>query len=423
MDDVDLYRNFGVALTAGLLIGVERGWRLRGEAAGKRVAGVRTFALVGGIGGASAIIGQRLSPLIPVVIVCGVVAMLVIAHVRAIEGPAEVSATGLIAVLLALAFGLIAGSGLPTLAMAGAAVTTLILSLRTELHGLLSKLGETDIKALARFAIIAGAILPFLPNERYGPYAAWNPFELWLVVVLITGFSFAGYAANRVFGEKRGTLATAVIGGMYSSTAVTASLSHELRKSPGSEATLSAGIVLASAVMFIRVLFLTGVIAGFALPELAKAVLPGALVSTLAGVVLARKAESVGRPMKTGNPVDLLPALGFLALVAFMGLAVRWAQDRFGEAGLVVPTLLVGAADIDAAIVTLGGFPRGTIASDLAGLILAVALLANMAVKIGIIVSFAGWQNGRAAISPLAASTFLVAVIAAVEALRLGIFI
>ena len=105
---------------------------------------------------------------------------------------------------------------------------TLLLAFKEEAHGLIRRLDEEDVKALARYAVIAGAVLPFLPNGKFGPYGAWNPQKLWLVVVLVTGFSFLGYVANRIFGARHGTIATALIGGAYSSTAVTQSLAQRL---------------------------------------------------------------------------------------------------------------------------------------------------------------------------------------------------
>jgi uncharacterized membrane protein (DUF4010 family) len=415
VDGLDIYRNFAVALAAGLLIGIERGWRLRGEEAGTRVAGVRTFTLIGGLGGMSAFAGQIFHPLVPALIVGGAVTMLVVAHIRAIEGPGEVSATGLVAALLALSFGLVAGAGQPALAMAGATITTLILSLRTELHGLIAKLGETDIKALARFAIIAGAILPFLPNQYFGPYDAWNPFQLWVVVVLVTGFSFAAYVANRLVGVKRGTIATAVIAGAYSSTAITAVLAHRLREEHDAGATLSAGIALASAVSLVRVLLLTSIFAGFAAPSVAILVAPGALAAVGLGLVLALRARPLAAPTASRNPVDLLPALGFLVLVACMSLAARWAQANFGETGIATLTLLVGTFDIDAAIVTLGGLPGGAITPNTAGLILAAAVLANMVLKLAVVALYAGWQRGKQSILVLMTSIAIIAVLTAIR--------
>src|SRR5206468_7198515 len=115
------------------------------------------------------------------------------------------------------------------------------------------------------------------------------PQKLWLVVVLITGFSFLGYAANRVFGERHGTIATALIGGIYSSTAVTQALAQRLgsEKQGGAE---PAGIALATAVMYLRVPLLVAVIATRALVPVMLIILPAVVVAWGAGYWLYRKA-------------------------------------------------------------------------------------------------------------------------------------
>src|SRR5206468_9964080 len=123
-------------------------------------------------------------------------------------------ATTPVAALATIGLGFLAGIGQPGFAIAGTTIVTLLLALKAELHGLLDRLDQDDVKALARYAVIAGAVLPFLPNGQFGPLGAWNPEKLWLVVVLVTGLSFLGYAANRTFGERNGTLATALLSGV-----------------------------------------------------------------------------------------------------------------------------------------------------------------------------------------------------------------
>jgi uncharacterized membrane protein (DUF4010 family) len=165
-----IYRNLAVALAAGLLVGIERGWRQRDVTSGSRVAGVRTFALLGILGGIVGILAQQYDAVIPAILLGAAAVMLVIGYVRSMSGPGDVSITSAIAALLILCFGMLATSGQPILAIASAAVVTMVLALRGELHGLIKKLGEADVIALARFAFIAGAIWPLLPDERFGPY-------------------------------------------------------------------------------------------------------------------------------------------------------------------------------------------------------------------------------------------------------------
>lgn len=421
IDAAPLLRDLAVALALGLLVGLERGWRSRLRADGSRVAGLRTFGLLGLLGGVCGWIATSIDPILGIVIAAGAVAAIAAGYVQEARSAGRLSATSATAALLTLGLGMVAVSGYPSEAMAVAAVMTLLLASRAQLHGWVAALGERDILATARFAILAGAILPFVPNARYGPFDAWNPFELWLVVVLVTGFGFAAYAANRRFGAKRGTLATAVVAGAYSSTAVTVALSHRLRGAGEARDVLAAGIALASAVMFVRVLILTAILARDALPTFALAIGPAALVATAWGLWRTRGAVGEGeggsQPVPDGNPVELIPALGFAALVAVMALAVRWAEVRFGDAGTATLLILSGSFDVDAAIVTLGGLAPGTLDPHTGGLVLAAPVLINTLFKAGIVVVNGGGRAGGSAALPLLGAGAAIAIMLGVLAL------
>jgi len=418
-----IYRDLAIALAAGLLIGVERGWTMREEHRGERVAGIRTFGLIAGLGGLVALIAQSLSLVIAGILLAGVVTMLAISYAKTIHDPDGRSITNFVVSLLTLCLGLLAGSGYPAVAMAGAAIVTGLLSMRSELHGLLRKLGSTDIKVMIRFALIALAVLPFLPDRDFGPYDAFNLQQLWFVVILVTGLSFAGYVANRIFGEDHGTVVTAVIGGAYSSTAVTASLAQRLRSEDSNMRTLSAGIALASSVMYVRVLLLTFILANFAFLPLAMILTPAALVAAVIGLLLLRSsgAAATDEGVETRNPVRLLPAFFFALTVAAMSLAARWAEARFGSSGIAYLILIMGSLDVDAAIITLGGLPADTITSNLAGFVLAMTALANMAFKTGVAGFTAGWKNGRLAAAALAASTVVLGIAGLISFVALDI--
>jgi uncharacterized membrane protein (DUF4010 family) len=340
-------------------------------------------------------------------IVAGAVAMLAIGYAHR-PGLSEVpDATTPMAALTTVGLGFIAGFGEPGFAIAGATIVTLLLALKTELHGFLDRLDRDDVKALARYGVIAGAVLPFLPSGEYGPLGAWNPQKLWLVVVLVTGFSFLGYVANRIFGERHGTVATALIGGAYSSTAVTQSLAQRLgrEKRAGSE---PAGIALATAVMYLRVLLLVGLLSTRVLVPFAVLILPALIVAWSAGFWLYRTALSSDTPSPPGNPIALVPAFGFVIFVAFAAVAAKWAAGRFGEQGVAVLLLIIGSTDVDTAIITLGGLPAAAISPPLAAMAIAGTIIANMGVKIGITVAYAG-RKGRSAVIAMAMSVVALA--------------
>jgi uncharacterized membrane protein (DUF4010 family) len=393
------------ALASGLLIGIERGWKLKEQKPGTRVAGVRTFTMIGLGSGIAGLLGSVGEVVVAAAIAVGMVAILVIAYARALESQHD--STSAVAAVSTVAIGFLAGSGNPALAIACAAIGVALLALREELHGFVEHLDADDVKALARYAVIAGAILPFLPSGHYGPLGAWDPQRLWLVVVLVTGFSFLGYVANRVFGERHGTIATALIGGAYSSTAVTQALSQRLgsKKTAGAE---PAGIALATAVMYLRVPVLMAVFATRALLPVSIILLPAVLVAWGAGWWLYRKAPKSDAPAQPGNPIALLPALGFAAFVAAAAVAAAWAEGRFGQSGIAVLLLIVGSMSVDTAIITLGGLSPDAISPLLAAIAIAGTIIGNMAVKIGIALVYA---RGKGVSSALAMTASVVALL------------
>ncbi len=398
----------GTAIACGLLIGIERGFNLRRVAEGTRVAGVRTFTLMGLLAGIAGMVGSLGQEFAAGGLIAGAAAILTIGYRHRPDIEKRPDATTPIAAVTALGLGFLAGFGHPALAIVGATLVTLILALKDELHGLIGKLEDDDVKALARFAVIAGAILPFLPNGAYGPYGAWNPQKLWLVVVLVTGFSFLGYVANRIFGARHGTIATAVIGGLYSSTAVTQSLAQRLGAGQGGGAE-PAGIALASAVMYVRVIVLVAILATRLLVPFALIVAPALIVGVAAGLWLLRSAPKSEGPTPPGNPIALLPAFGFVLFVAFAAVAGAWAQGRFGQEGIAILLLIIGTMDVDVAIVTAGGLQPQMISEIFAATALAGTILANMAVKLGITITY-GRSKSKSAALALGASMAALAV-------------
>nr|WP_294847133.1 MgtC/SapB family protein [uncultured Sphingomonas sp.] len=404
----------GSGLAIGALIGIERGFKLREMADGSRVAGIRTFTLLGLVSGVAGLLTST-HPLVAAALVSGLVLVLALAYAPRLRVAPD--ATSPIAAIATLAAAFLAGSGAVGLGLAIAAIVVLILALRQDLHGFVDRLDEKDVKALARYAVIALAVLPFLPDRQMGPLDAWNPAKLWWVVVLVTGFSFAGYVANRIFGAAHGTIATALIGGAYSSTAVTQSLAQQLGKSDG-HGPESAGIALASAVMYVRVIVLVAIFAPRLLTDFAILIAPALVVAWLAGWWLWRNCQNSSGPAPPGNPIALIPAFGFLIFVAIAAVAARWAQSSFGESGIAVLLFMMGALDVDASIVTAGGLPPEAISASLAAVAIGGTIIANMSVKIGVTMAY-GRARSRPAVIALGSSTCVLAATLLIAWLRM----
>ena len=246
-------------------------------------------------------------------------------------------------------------------------------------------------------------------SQPMGPLDAWRPRQIWLVVVLVCGFSFLGYIAARRLGATKGTMATAAAGSMVSSTAVTAALAGRLRDGSGDPAMLNSAIALASAVMFLRVMALVAALAPFALAMLLTWTLPGMIVSLIGAWLIARQREpatnSADEAMPLRNPFALGPALVLAALVMVLSVGARWVLVRYGDAGLAMVLALSGMLDVDSAIITMGNLPRGTIGPHMAALILIPPVLLNTLFKAGAAIGLAGWQQAWRGAAVLAAST------------------
>lgn len=397
-----------LALALGLLVGVQRGWAQRQDAPGTRFAGIRTYGLFGLAGGMAGVAEPR-SITFSLVLLAGTAVLVLLGYWRTSRAGADnASGTASIVALLTLGCGYLAGTGAtaPSAAIAGSIV--LVLAMRAPLHRLIRSLDEREVMAIGRFALIALVILPLLPNTPFGPYGAWRPRALWLVVVFVSGFSFAGYLAAKWLGASRGMLAMAATGSLVSSTAVTASMASRHRAGEGDPHLLNAAIALASAVMFVRVMVLTAALAPFALPTLALAAVPGMLVSLAAALWLRRHSETdqagTGQPMKLRNPFDIGPALVMMALVMALTGIAHWVLAQYGDRGLAAVLAITGVVDVDSAIITMGSLPRGTLPDHTAGLVLLPPILLNTLFKAGVAGSVGGWRRAGAGVATLVAS-------------------
>lgn len=393
----------GLALALGLLIGIQRGWAERTGAPGSRFAGVRThglFALAGGIAGAV----QGRSPGLSIVLIAAAAALDIMGYWRTTRNRGSISGTASLTGLITLACGYLAGSGEAALASVAAGTTVLVLSQRRRWHHWLRHIDEAEMIAVARFALIALVILPLLPDTPMGPFDAWRPRQLWLLVVLVSGFSFAGYIGVRLLGPARGVLATAAAGSMVSSTAVTAALAGKLREGQGAPDLLNGAIALAGAVMFFRVMLLVGLLAPFALASFARYALPGMIASLAGAIVLLRHPRPDQPPaaLTVRNPFELKPALLLMLLTMVLTVAARWVLARFGHAGLATVLAISGTVDVDSAVITMGNLPRGTIAPRVAGLVLCAPVVLNTLFKCATLLGLAGRKGFSGAVAMLA---------------------
>jgi uncharacterized membrane protein (DUF4010 family) len=272
----------------------------------------------------------------------------------------------------------LASTGQMALASVGTGATVILLASRQPLHRAISATSSTDIRALVRLVLVVFVILPLLPDQGMGPFDALNPRRLWLVVVVTSGIAFVGYALARWLGERSGTLLTAVVGALVSSTAVTVDSGRRIRAGAAGPAD-NAAVAVASAIMFARGLFLAAVLAPLAFPRVLALVAPAAIVALLAaGFLLWRnRAHPRDVALPEVKPPGLGLALLFAASVAMISVITAWAQTRFGSESGAIIIALGGIADIDAAIAAVGALRPGSLPVHLAALAIAAPILYN----------------------------------------------
>ncbi len=388
---------FGLSVAIGLLIGIERGWHERDLPEGMRVAGVRTFGVIGMLGGIWALLAEELGEVLLGFAFLAVAGVIAAFRLRAVSERQDYGATTVFAALLTFALGAIAVRGDMAIAAGSAVVATILLGTKPSLHRFLGEIHREEIHAVLKLLIMTVVMLPVLPNRGFGPWQVLNPFEIWLMIVLVCSISFAGYAGVRLAGPRRGLMFGALAGGLASSTAVAASYARIGRNNPKFAPVLSAGIILASAMSLPRVVLISILIA----PSLAKPLLfpfGAAMVTCLIAIAVILRIpaqESTPSEFSLKNPFDFDMALKFGVLLIAIVLLTRALNEWFGEQGIYLAALFSGAADVDAISLTLSRMADKTVPLSLAASGIAIATLSNTIVKTGIVGVLGGSATAR----------------------------
>lgn len=403
METGELLSRLAVALGIGLMVGLERGWRQREEAEGSRIAGFRTFALSGLLGGAAAALAAATAPVVLAVALAAYAATLAAFHWIDASGDRR-SATSVVAGLVTFVLGGLAVLGDQTAAIAAAVAMTLLLALRAPLHRWVASLEWPEIRAVLILLAMTFLLLPLLPDRPVDPWAAINPREIWMFAILVAAISFAGYVAVRLFGERLGILMAAVAGGLASSTATTLTLARLGRQEPGSHLLITAGILAAGIVMTVRVAALAMALNPALLRPLAPALAAmGVVLAVVALLCLLGPRRPGGARLEIRNPLDLWMALQMAALIAAVMLATKLLETPNGEGGILGMAAISGLVDVDALTISMARLSRDGVALATAARAIALAVAVNSIAKAGI----ALWVGGARVGLQVSAATLL----------------
>lgn len=406
--------NLALAVGLGLLVGLQR------QSATDEIAGIRTFPIIALAGALCGLLARgEASGVSDLWLVAAglmaVVALLVTANLqKARMGEPEPGMTTEAAAIAIFLVGAALSFGHRTEALLATGMVTVLLQWKVRLHGLVDRIRPGELRSIAQLVLLALVILPLMPNQTFGRYDVLNPFQIWSMVVLIVGLSLAAYLAARVFGTSKGALLAGLLGGLISSTATTLSLAQRSREDrrPGSNRVAAVVILIASAVVFPRVLIEIQVVH----PPFLKAAAPPLLIVMAAMIALVSwsyfrsRAEMVELDQPE-PPSNLREAIVFGALYAAILFGVAFAKERLGDSGLYAVAFLSGLTDMDAITLSTAQLVKAGRIDDTEGWrLILLGGVANLVFKAGA-VAVVGSPGLRRAAGAMFAGSLVVGVL------------
>lgn len=436
----DVFFQLAYALGIGLLIGLERSMDQErteraeepiaeggevdqsvgqgatvADGAGGELLGIRTFGVLSLFGYAASLAAEHLTLVAPVALGAAAVLVIVMYKRAASYG---VGITTEAAAIAACALGMLCRHQAELAAVIALVVTTLLASKRFA-RMTARKVRRVELTDTLKFLVVVLIVIPLLPNRDLDPFGVFNPAMVGILVVLVSGISFVGYFLTRILGAQRGLALTGVLGGLTSSTAVTAAMAVEAKESPGLRAICAFSTIAANATMFGRVLVVVAVLDRPLVFKLVWPIGAMAVAAAVASVVLwlmAGKASQrhEGRSdIKLKNPFSIVPALKFAAFFVAVLVVSKVATSSFGDSGLYVAAALSGLADVDAITLSIAEQSNeGSLVREVGALAVTIAVVSNSLVKSGIAFASGGFKFGRLVALCLGIATVIGLVVA-----------
>ncbi|MES0491024.1 MAG: MgtC/SapB family protein [Leptospirales bacterium] len=394
---MELFKTLGISLAIGLLIGFERSWSEKSSPK-MHIAGLRTFALVGLLGGLSATISYEFTPWFLIVTLIAISVILFLLYNRDSEQNRYYGMTTIVALYVTFCLGILSVMGEALLAVGLAVLTGTLLGMKGRVKLWLENLDHSELFSVYKLLIISVVLLPLLPDENFGPWNVINLYEIWWLVVLITSISFVGYFAIKIKGTRIGILLTAFFGGLASSTVTTLNFSKIGSQNKHIHSLLTAGVIVSSATMFPRVILEVVVVHYPLAYSLIFPMLSMSLISYLLAYYFWKRKEknTTKESIPLKNPFELLPALKFGILLTLILVLGKVFKMQFGDTGIYVLSFLSGISDVDAITLTLARMTRaGEITSNVATMAVVIAALTNTLVKALLVIFIARGFMGK----------------------------
>ncbi|MEN3976354.1 MgtC/SapB family protein [Emcibacter sp. SYSU 3D8] len=399
MPDYSPLIELAIALGIGLMIGVERGWTQRDKPDSGRMAGLRTFTVTGLFGGVAAALATTYG--VWIIVAMGALVGLIVAAAL-VRIPFEAGNHGItteIALILTFALGALAGSGREEIAVPAAVVVTMLLAFKPPLHRWVENLEQPEIYGAVRLLVMSLVVLPILPNEGFGPWAALNPYVIWLMVVLISALSFAGYMAVKYAGARWGLIVTGLMGGLASSTAVAVTMARLGKGGGAVQPSAATAAVASSTVVYVRLLVVSAAFAPVLAWKLAPVLGAMALTGAVCVAIMWPRETAAGgggqQAMDDMKPFSLATPLRFAAILAVVMVASAGLQTWLGDAGLLLVSAVAGLTDVDAPSLTAAERVAGGMEASVGALAILAAVAVNIVTKFVIVASIGGASMAR----------------------------
>lgn len=375
-----------ISLAIGLILGLEREYdQFKGEIG---IAGIRTFPITTILGFVMGTLSETYSDWFLIVGVASFIMFLAIGQLSKFRMDAGFGLASNLALIVTFILGIMVSQGLYRDSVATAVIVVTLLSLKATLRSIIENITIQELFAFIKFAIIALLILPFLPNKDFGPEDLLNPFEIGSIVVIVSFLNFIGYFLVKFVGSRKGILLTSILGGLISSTAVAWNYAAQSKESPELSREYSAGIIIASAIMFPRLMLLAAIFNVEIVYPLILPMLLLTLLSVIPAIFFMREkkdSEKTETNIELGNPLNVLNALSFTAIYIVILYAVHYGNEFFGESGLYYSSIIAGLADTTAITISMAKFALDPQYLKLSALVILAGTLSNTAVKLGIV--------------------------------------
>ena len=398
---LDYLTGLAISIGIGFLIGMERQFSKEIEQNEEQFAGIRTFTMVSMFGFISALLSSLMSGWIFVATLICVFAFVIVSYIQISKRPGNKGATTEFAVLLTFMLGAMVFMKLILFALIIMVVMLLLLAFKPTLHLFVEKLKRDELLAIILFVVMSALVIPFLPDDNFGPYNLWNLKEIWQMVVLVSGTSLVGYMIAKFMGD-RGNILGGIVGGLVSSTMIALTFSRKSRESNSAASSFyyAMGIISACTIMFPRVLFEVFIVN----QELAKQLWVPIAVLTATGFGAAwlifklKKGKDGPEKIVLKNPLDLSTAIKFALLYASIQWLVAYFGETYGDKGTYFAGAISGITDVDAITLSMAKMATDPSFTQLSINTILIAALSNTLVKFIIVLVLGSFELKKTAL-------------------------